>query len=259
MCLAICTANNKGYLLASSVQHQPLLALQSRIYKASIFSINDTTIFIVHLYIKNNTIMKHLYANLFLILLLNTAFAQDATKMRIMGGTENKDLQAMMSFEGIAIDKFEFSGKQLIGKDYDFKVKEFKNGKLVGTTLIMDSKEDDYFKIKKDTFKFRMLTKVEDEKKFKIEIAFAGFTSKKLVFDLFDKNGRYAMKTFLGSKTEINLLETGKFYIMALITPTLHKDKSSSYCEVAQSGIDPEKLNEKYNIPHYFLIEMTLK
>lgn len=135
--------------------------------------------------------------------------------MKITGGAENRDLQAMMSFEGIALDKFEFSGKQLIGKDYDLKVKEFKNGKLVGTNLIMESKEDEYFKIKKYTFRFKMLTKVEDDKRFKIEIAFAGFTSKKLVFDLFDKNRRYAMKTFLGSKTAINLPETGKFYIMA--------------------------------------------
>jgi hypothetical protein len=41
-----------------------------------------------------------------------------------------------------------------------------------------------------------MLSKVEDEKKFKIEIAFAGFISKKLAYDLFDKSGRYAIKTF---------------------------------------------------------------
>ena len=203
--------------------------------------------------------MKFLITNFLFLLIVNISFSQDSIKMKITGGSENKDLQTMMAFEGIALDKFEFSGKQLIGKDYDFKVKEFNNGKLSSTTLIMDSKEDDYFKIKKDTFKFTMLTKVGDDKKFKIEIAFGGFTSKKLTFDLFDKSGLYVMKTFLGGKTEMYLPARGKFYIMSLITPTLHKDKSSSYCEVAQSGLDPEKLNEKYNIPHYFLIEMTLK
>ena len=179
--------------------------------------------------------------------------------MKITGGSENKDLQNMMSFEGIALDKFEFSGKQLIGKDYDLKVKEFQNGKLVSTTLIIDSKEDDYFKIKRDTFRFMMLTKVGDDKKFKIEIAFEGFTSKKLSFNLYDNNGRYVLKTFLGGKSEINIPIKGKIYIMSLITPSLHKDGSSSYCEVAQSGVNPEKLNEKFNVPHYFLIEMTLK
>ena len=203
--------------------------------------------------------MKFLFANFLSLLIFNTSFSQDSTKMRITGGSENKDFQSMMVFEGIALDKFEFSGKQLIGKDYDFKVKEFKNGKLVSTTTLMDSKEDEYFKIKRDTFRFKMFTKVGDDKKFKIQITFGGITSKKLTYNLFDKNGLYEMKTFLGSKQEMNLPATGKFYIMCLITPTLHKDKSSSYCEVAQSGLDPEKLYEKYNIPHYFLIEMTLK
>ena len=203
--------------------------------------------------------MKFLFTSFLFLLIVNPSFSQDSTKMRITGGAENRELQSMMSFEGIALDKFEFTGKQLVGKDFDFKVKEFKNGKLVSTTVIMDSKEDEYFKIKKDTFRFKILTKVGDDKKFKIQIAFGGFTSKKLTFGLFDKNGLYTIKTFLGGKTEMNLPATGKFYIMSLITPTLHKDKSSSYCEVAQSGLDPEKLNEKYNIPHYFLIEMALK
>ncbi len=203
--------------------------------------------------------MKFFFINILFLLIVNTSFSQDSIKMKITGGSENKDFQSMMSFEGIALDKFEFSGKQLIGKDYEFKVKEFKSGKLVSTTLIIDSKEDDFFKIKRDTFRFKMFTKVGDDKKFKIEISFGGFISKKLTFDLFEKNGLYVMKTFLGSKGEMNLPATGRSYLMCLITPTLHKDNSSSYCEVAQSGLDPEKLNEKYNIPHYFLIEMTLK
>ena len=67
------------------------------------------------------------------------------------------------------------------------------------------------------------------------------------------------MKSFLGGKSEMKVPVKGKFYIMSLITPTLHKDGSSSYCEIAQSGVDPEKLHERYNLPHYFLIEMTLK
>jgi hypothetical protein len=35
--------------------------------------------------------------------------------------------------------------------------------------------------------------------------------------------------------------------------------KSASYCEVAQSGMDPEKLFDKFKIPHYYLIELTIK
>ena len=55
--------------------------------------------------------MKFLFANFLFLLIFNTSFSQDSTKMRITGGSENRDLQSMMSFEGIALDKFEFSGK----------------------------------------------------------------------------------------------------------------------------------------------------
>ena len=198
----------------------------------------------------------------FLILftfLTATSFAQDSAKMKIITGSENEDLQHIISFEGMALHNFEFSGKKLAGKDYEFNVKEFKNGKLINTTMIIDSKEAHIFKIKKDSFKFKMLTKTTEDNKFKIELSFGHFTSRKLTCNLYDKNGTYIMKTFLGQKNEINVPINGHFYITALITPTMHKDGSSSYCEVAQSGIDPEKLNEKYIIPHYFLIEMTLK
>lgn len=50
-----------------------------------------------------------------------------------------------------------------------------------------------------------------------------------------------------------------EFPILAVITSTMRKDGSSSYCEVAQSEIAPEKLGEKFNIPHYFIISMKFK
>ena len=43
------------------------------------------------------------------------------------------------------------------------------------------------------------------------------------------------------------------------ITPTIHEDGSSSYCEVAQSDIAPEKLGAHFKIPHYFLITIAFK
>jgi hypothetical protein len=48
------------------------------------------------------------------------------------------------------------------------------------------------------------------------------------------------------------------FYFLSILTPTPHSDGSSSYCEVV-SGDNPEKMSEKFNIPHYFLFEMTVK
>ncbi|PKP15193.1 MAG: hypothetical protein CVU07_11030, partial [Bacteroidetes bacterium HGW-Bacteroidetes-23] len=70
---------------------------------------------------------------------------------------------------------------------------------------------------------------------------------------------KYALKDFFGSNEEMNIELNKKTAVFAIITPTIHKDGSGSYCEVAQSSIKPEKLGEHFKIPHYFLITITFK
>ena len=67
------------------------------------------------------------------------------------------------------------------------------------------------------------------------------------------------MKDFFGSKLTIELPMTEEIPLFAIITPTLHKDGSASYCEVVQSDIKPEELGKHFNIPHYFLVTMKIK
>ena len=47
--------------------------------------------------------------------------------------------------------------------------------------------------------------------------------------------GANLAQRFFGSKTELNLDISKKNAVFAIITPTIHKDGSGSYCEVAQS------------------------
>lgn len=72
------------------------------------------------------------------------------------------------------------------------------------------------------------------------------------------------LKTYIrgkkfGSKKELNISLDKKNAVFEIITPTIHKDGSGSYCEVAQADEKPEKLGEKFKIPHYFLINITFK
>jgi hypothetical protein len=203
--------------------------------------------------------MKYFTLMFCMFLMSKKSFSQDSVTMRINSYNGNADIEKIMSFEGIALNEISLSGAALIGKNYEINIKEFKNGELVSNNNIINSMEDESFKVKSENFKFRITSKVDDDKKFKMNVDFGAFTSKKLIYNLFDKNGKYAVKNFLGSKPSINVAVNKKFYIMGLITPTLHSNGFSSYCEVAQSGIDPEKFHEKYNIPHYFLIEMVFK
>ena len=66
-------------------------------------------------------------------------------------------------------------------------------------------------------------------------------------------------KDFLGNRPEIKVSTNGSHALFAIITPTIHKDGSASYCEVAQSGIAPKDLGKTFNIQHYYIVKIEFK
>ena len=195
---------------------------------------------------------------LLLVICTNFTFSQENVKMKIKSSVADKDLSNILNFENIDISKIELSGKELIGKDYQINIKEYKNGKLTSSTELFESSSYDLFKIKNKNFKFTLLTKIIDKTKLKIALKFDRFGSKTLFFDLIETKFPYVMKDFLGQKGEIEVPLDKEFYITSIISPTMHEDGSGSYCEVVKNG-NPEELGEKFKIPHYFLLEMKFK
>ena len=128
------------------------------------------------------------------------------------------------------------------------------------TSVLFDGSEADIFKIDKDKLSLKFAFKLSDGKlkTFVIgkTISGQGFYSKKFYSKLHNEEDDYALKNFLGSKEDISLDINKKNAIFAIITPTIHEDGTGSYCEVAQSDIAPEKLGEKFKIPHYFLVSI---
>ncbi|MEN2436816.1 hypothetical protein AAH994_15490 [Weeksellaceae bacterium A-14] len=197
------------------------------------------------------------------VIMMNFTFAQNTIKMTNNYGSENQDVQDLLNFENIFFDKLNFQSENLKGKFYEIVLDEFRNGKLVKTATLFDGSEADIFKIDNDKLSLKFAFKLSDEKlkTFIIgkTISGQGFYSKKYYSKLYNDENDYALKNFFGMKKEINLDSNKKNPIFAIITPTIHEDGSGSYCEVAQSGIDPEKLGEKFKIPHYFLISIKFK
>ncbi len=185
-----------------------------------------------------------------LILIINFSLIQSQVKVTSKYGSDINDLQDFLRFENIFTEKLTFQSETLKGKSYEIALEEFKKGKLVKTTVLFD---DDYFKIPNDKLALRFYFKLADGK-LKTQILGNGFASKKSNFKLSDNEDQYALKDFFGSKEEVTLDINKKNSVFAIITPTIHKDGSGSYCEVAQSDIVPEKLGEKFNISHYFLV-----
>jgi hypothetical protein len=201
--------------------------------------------------------------NLLLLLLtsLLTAsniFAQSDIKMRVEYGSENVDLMSVLYFEEIGLGKMIFSGNDLKDKDYQISIKEFAGGKLVKTEVVFDSKEDAYFKVKGDKFIFRVLTKVTSENAVKFQFQFNGF-SKQKEYKIAPDQKEFALKSFLGSNTELSIPLNTNTYILTYMMPYVKKDGSAQYCEVVQSGVKPEELGTKYGIPIYFLIDIKFQ
>ncbi len=192
------------------------------------------------------------------IAITNIAFAQNTVKMTRNYGSENNEIQDLIDFENIYIEQLNFQDENLKGKYYQIDIEEYKNGKLVKTTNLFDGTETDYFKIGGNTESIKFFFKLSDGK-LKAYVRGKKFGSKKSYFKLSSDSDKYALKDFFGSKEEISIDLKQKNTVFAIITPTIHKDGSGSYCEVAQSGIAPEKLGEHFKIPHHFLVTITFK
>lgn len=194
------------------------------------------------------------------VLLLLTSFslasrapAQSDIKMRVEYGSDNPDLMSVLYFEDIGLGKVLFSGNDLKGKDFQISVKEFSGGKLARAEVVFDSTEDAYFKIKSDKFSFRVLAKVTSESTAKFQFQFDGF-SKQKEYKVAAGKKEFALKSFLGGKPDLSVPLKADAYILTYMMPYVRKDGSTAYCEVAQSGVNPEELGAKYAIPTYFLI-----
>ena len=196
---------------------------------------------------------------LFAILIISQLnYSQKTVKMITEYGAKNRELEEVLSFENIGLETLNFESNEIKGKFYEINIKEYRNGKLVKTKKIFDGSESEYFKIDSTFTSFKLFTKMENDK-LKTQLKGKRFASRQEFFNLEKGNGEYILKDFQGSKKFLNVSLNEDFPILAIITPTMRKDGSSSYCEVAQSDIAPEKFGEKFNIPHYFIILMKFK
>jgi len=201
--------------------------------------------------------MKKQTALLACVLCTLIAAGQSNASIEIKHSVSANDLQNILYFEGISHEKFNIKSNKLKGKDYQLVIKEFREGKLVKVDTMFNSREDEYFRIKEDSLPFAVLTKMSDLSEFKIQVQFNGFSVSRKYKVLPAEKDKFALKTFFGPKLEMPINLQGSNYFLAYMMPYVRKDKSEAYCEVAQSGLDPEKLYEKYKIPHYFLVAIN--
>ena len=199
---------------------------------------------------------KNLFALSLLLVFLNS-YSQKTVKMISKYGTKNKDIISLMRFQNITLESLSFESSELIGKSYEVNLKEYRKGKLVKTKKLLDG--DKYVEIDSINVTLIFLSKIENDK-MTIFIETARMFSDKMTFDLEKHKGNdYVLKDFQGNKDFTNVSINEEFPILAIITPVELEKGYFSYCEIAQSEIEPEKFGEKFKIPHYFVITMKFK
>lgn len=201
-----------------------------------------------------NRIPRFCFFVLLTICGLPSVMAADSDiKMRSQYGSDEIELQSVLYFEDIGLEKLTFSGSDLNNKDYLITISEFVDGRSTKTDVIFDSKDDSYFRIKGNEFTFLVLSKVTSEKTVKIEFQFNGFRKRK-EYVVSNDQKEFALKNFLGSKSELIIPSNANTYILTYMMPYTKADGSTQYCEVVQSDVSAEDLGKKYAIPRYFLI-----
>lgn len=171
-------------------------------------------------------------------------------------GTPDKVLNQVLDFQNVEIENFRFTGEELIGRAPTITIREFKKGKLLRSTVLLDGQgEKPWLAIKEAGYELRFFTEIDEVNKvLKTFIRNPSFGAGKKKFRIYNDRYGYAMKDFFGSEKELTYTAEEEIPLLAIITPHRQENGWASYCEVVQSDVKPEDLGKHFGIPHYFLI-----
>lgn len=197
---------------------------------------------------------------LFVVLFFATIAFSQTLKITQNYGSSNPEIQELMDFQKIYVENFNIENPELRNKNWEINISEYVEGKLTSKTKLGDTSEADFLKIRYSPFAIKMFTQIKNGY-LTINGKFYNYNTKTLHLKLSEKSKEddYILRDFFSMKLVLEYPIQEEFPLFAIITPTIHKDGSSSYCEVVQSDIKPEKLGEHFKIPHYFLVTMKIK
>jgi hypothetical protein len=207
-------------------------------------------------------IMKSLCIALACTFVTTISFAQNAKNTSVKLTSEDtikaSEIRDILNFEGIEYMKLSFADKNLADKTYTLTVKEIWNGKLKNESTVIDSKAmpfDRFKKINDTVFKLKIISKLTQENKLKMNFKFPGFSTQK-EFDAI-KSDDYSLRNV--ANTFGTQIEYGKkFYLLAYILP-YEKEGAKYWCAVESSGKDIENWGKEFGIEHYLVFEMVFE
>jgi hypothetical protein len=201
--------------------------------------------------------MRTLFLVAVALISLSSITAQQDVRLKTDYGSDNKELQELMRFQGIEKIRLRFEGAHLKGKHYAFVIKEFTNGRLAQVDTLAASAKDAYIQpVQSNTFKVDVMVQTRLDHTVKFYARFDRFSVHK-IYDIEKPEDAYALHDFLGPKDSYEVpLETAT-YVLGYFLPYVDKDTGwKKYCEVSGSKYAPEDWGKAFDIPNYFLVEV---
>ena len=181
-------------------------------------------------------------------------------KLQTKYGSDDKELHSLLRFQEVETMKLSFTGKDLKGKNYRLLVKEYTNGSLAKTDTIMDSGKFDYIPAISDSvFEFKYYVKTQINNTIKMNFMFDRFSTPKL-YDIKATEDKYALHDFLKTSDPMLVELNEKTLIMGYFLPYVDEESGwKKYCDVTGSKHKPEEWGNAFDIPNYYLIEITFE
>lgn len=179
-------------------------------------------------------------------------------KLSFAAQSTDPDVLSLLRFERIEMWDLRFEHPDLSRMHYEIRVKRFLRGKKTLDEVAFDSKELGELGVPKDNaLAFRVMSQAK-EKKARIDFQFPRWSVQKS-YACLESRFDYVMKNFLGASDSMAVAPGKETYVLAYLQPFAKPDGSASYCEVAQSGLDPEQLFQRFKIPCYFLVSVKFQ
>lgn len=175
-------------------------------------------------------------------------------KMISKYGSDNQEIQDILTFDGIDYYNVQIVGEELKGKHYSIIVKKIWDGEITEIDTIANSaKMKGVPPIQSDTLKFKVTAKKFTEDKLKVIFRFDQIGNERF----YDATGSldYSLRD-VGRQMKI---EIGKpFPAFAYILP-YENNGSKMWCAVEYSGKDVENWGKEFGIKHYLIFEMLFE
>jgi hypothetical protein len=178
--------------------------------------------------------------------------------MNTFYGSENKEIQGLMTLGSIDYYKVKIFKKNLKGKHFSIYAKHIWDGRISRLDTLINT--FDFFNgksiIESDTLSFTVFGNKSSNDKLNVLFSFEQFENQRK-YSATQSDDYYL--TDIGPRLKERLELNRAFPIFAYILPYVTENGFKSWCTIDNSGADIDIWGSKFGIKHYLVFEMKIE